>query len=919
MDGSFQFTIPTPSEETIVEASYIGYLTQIQTITQTSGVAEVNFTLPLDALQMDEVVVTGVSAATTKRQLGNSISTVNARDLVGSGSPAIDRALSGKFAGVLVQQNSGNPAGGITVRLRGAGTILGNAEPLYIIDGVIVNNDSPELVYLGGYAQNRLVDLNPADIERIEIVKGAAAAALYGSRANNGVVQIFTKRGTFGAPKITFSSRLITDKIRKTLKVNMHPYDADGNPVTRYDHQDVIFRRAFGNEQYLSVAGGAGDTRYYASGAYFQNQGIIQSIDFKRMNLRLRFDQVLTDWANLSVGASYSVSDGDELPNGGLGDLYGALDGFIFGPNTYDARPDPETGEYSDEGKFANPAEVIDKYDFKQKTDRFIGNLHLILTPLPGLSVGYTFGYDGYTQVATGFVPPGTATPSIYQYGWSRRATRTFLQANNDLNIRYQKQLSPIFASTTLLGGTMQYENAVTFSAQSYDLSPVSQIVTSGANQSISEYRSERVIYGLFAQETFGMADRIFITAASRLDASSVFGENERLQFFPKASASYILSEENFWQNMLGRIVPEFKVRAAWGQSGGLTAIGPFDRFTNYNPVSYEGKAALLPSSQLGGSDIKPERQTEIEVGFDVSLLSRRLAMELTWYSQHISDLLLDRQIAPSTGFSTKLENVGEMDNTGLELLVRAIPLDNPGLRWSTTVTFGTNKNEVSGIEGDIRVLSGTWGLAAAINGEPLGVYRGWGYERDDDGNIMATDGEIYTDKKTQIPARSSDRIILGDPNPEFTASWINELSIGRSLSIRAQFDVIYGNDIWNYTRRIGAYGAYGTLEDYEKELKGEVAEGYGRAMWLNFERWVEDGSFIKLRELSVDYTIATNIMGLKALRVSFVGRNLFSIDSYTGYDPEVNAGAQRLGTRGYEFVEVPIPRSLSIGLTANF
>jgi len=558
-DGHYVLLIPQPEEATVVQVTFIGYSRQAKTVDKSSGIAELDFVLKVDALRMDEVVVTGATIATTKRQLGNSISTISSSEIKQSVSPAIDRALSGKIAGALVQQNSGNPAGGISIRLRGTGTILGDAGPLYIIDGVIVNNDSPALLYLGGYVQNRLVDLNPADIDRIEVVKGAAAAALYGSRANNGVVQIFTKRGSYGAPRITVSTRFSTDKIRKTLEVNEYPYDADGNPVTRYDHQDLIFRRAYGTENYFSISGGGGDTRYFASGSYLGNQGIVNGVNFERSSARIRVDQVLTKWASLSAGANYSISKNKEIPNGGLGALYGAMDGFIFGPNTYDAAKDPETGEYSDAGYFANPAEVIDKYDFGQRTNRFIGDLHMTLTPVKGMSVDYTLGYDGYTQTGTGFIPSGTATTSIYSYGWSRRSTREFLQANNDLNIRYQKQLTSKLASTSLVGATMQYEQMSTFSAESYDLSPVSQIVTSGANQSISEFRQERAIYGVFGQETFGIAERLFLTAGGRFDASSVFGEDERWQFFPKVSASYLISDEAFWSNLpLKRVFPNF-------------------------------------------------------------------------------------------------------------------------------------------------------------------------------------------------------------------------------------------------------------------------------------------------------------------------------------------------------------------------
>ncbi|QNP52099.1 TonB-dependent receptor plug domain-containing protein [Hymenobacter qilianensis] len=299
--GTYQLAISSVGYANITQSLTLGTETQITA----------DATLREDLVGLKEVVVTGNSVATSKQQLGNAISTVNARELTQGAAVQIDQALQGKVAGAQVSQNSGNPAGGISVRLRGTSTVVGSSDPLYIIDGVIVNNDSPELLDLGGYAQNRLVDLNPADIDRIEIIKGAAAAAIYGSRASNGVVQIFTKRGKEGKPSVTVSSNFIVSKIRKTLDVNTYPFrftntvasDLTQVPAERYDFQDQIFRTAVGTDNYVSVSGGSQATRYFFSGSYFKNQGIVDATDFDRKTGRLRLQQTLTNWASLSVGA----------------------------------------------------------------------------------------------------------------------------------------------------------------------------------------------------------------------------------------------------------------------------------------------------------------------------------------------------------------------------------------------------------------------------------------------------------------------------------------------------------------------------------------------------------------------------------------------------------------------------------------
>jgi TonB-linked SusC/RagA family outer membrane protein len=913
-DGNYRLDRIPPGTYTVI-ARFIGYESIRKSVRILGGEElTLDFQLLSTVVGLDEVVVTGTAVATEKRQLGNSISTVSAQELEMSGSPAIDRALSGKFAGVLVQQNSGNPAGGVSVRLRGVATILGSADPLYMIDGVIVNNDSPELLNLGGSAQNRLVDIDPNDVDRIEIVKGAAAAALYGSRANNGIVQIFTKRGRYGTPQISYSTSLQTSHIRKTLEVNEYPFDkrvgdATAKPVTRYDWQDYMFRSALGSEQSLSISGGAGGTRYIASGSYTANDGIMKGVSYQRANAHLGIDHTINEWMSLTLDARYIRSGSHEIPNGGLPANWGAIPGFLFGPNTFDPRPDPVTGVYPHLGAFENPVEVVDLYDYQQKVNRFVSGTKLVLNPMEGLTAEYVLGYDTYNQSATAFIPVGTSAPG-YANGLARRAERDFYAVNNDMNISYRTFLMPEVQSTTSVGGTVQYENASTFSAQSSDLSPVAQIVPGGATQSIGEFRSEQSVYGFFAQETIGLWGRLFVTAAGRVDASSVFGKDNRWQFYPKVSASYVISDESFWKNSgFSNYVPSLKLRAAGGESGGLTAIGPYDRFTTFPSVTYDNKPGVIPSSQLGATNVKPERQRGMEFGFDAGFLSNRLALELSYYTQHTKDLLLTRSLAYTTGYSTQLENVGTLDNKGYEFLIRGVPFDGD-IRWSATLVYAANKNEVNDIEGGVRTLPDSYSITAAVNGQPLGVFYGSNFQRDAGGNI------VYD--AAGLPVRSTTNKVIGDPNPKYTTSLTNEVQIGKQWSFRIQFDAVVGNKTFNFARRIGIYPVYGTLKDYELELKGQYPAGYNNRVFGIYENWIEDGSFVKLREVSVSYILYPTEWGLRSLMISLVGRNLLSIDNYSGYDPEVNIGGQRTGTRGFDFGEVPIPRSFSIKLTAN-
>ncbi|MCB0300985.1 MAG: carboxypeptidase-like regulatory domain-containing protein, partial [Calditrichaeota bacterium] len=300
-DGVFIIeNVPVGTYE--VSVFYVGYTTAQQTVTTNSGTVKVFFELSTDVLRFDEVVVTGSSGATSKRQLGNTISTISGENIAESRALDITGALSGKFAGVQVSQNSGDPAAGISVRLRSASTVNGSSDPLYIIDGVIVNNTSTDLLGVQSVVQNRLSDINPADIERIEVIKGGAAAAIYGSRASNGVVQIFTKKGQVGKPKITFSTSVNFNSLRKKIDYNQVPLDWENAgdvtnlntvPAQRYDYQDMVFEGSAGTDNYLSVSGGVGNTTYFGSVSYLNNNGIMKNTAYDRSGIRLRVNQII--------------------------------------------------------------------------------------------------------------------------------------------------------------------------------------------------------------------------------------------------------------------------------------------------------------------------------------------------------------------------------------------------------------------------------------------------------------------------------------------------------------------------------------------------------------------------------------------------------------------------------------------------
>lgn len=926
IEGQFRFSAPLENGTYELQASYVGYTTQSLSLLVNSSQSNYNFdfSLSVDLLKLDEVVVTGTSVATSRKRLGNAISTLEAEEISGNGAVGVDQALSGKVAGALVLQNSGDPAGGISIRLRGASTISGSSDPLYIIDGVLVSNTSNELVDIGGTSQNRLVDINPSDIERIEIIKGAAAAAIYGSRASNGVVQIFTKRGNSGAPKVSFSSNVRINSLRKKIDYNETPLawvnlgdrtDLSTTPVERFDYQNQIFDTGVGSENTVSVSGGNDLTKYFVSGSYLRNEGIIRNTNFERYSARLNLDQRVSDWLSFNYGLSYSKSTSADVPNGGISAFYGALTGFLFLDNSLDIRPN-ENGVYpTGPTSFGrpNPLEVIETYKFGQATNRVISNLGITATPFEGLSATYRFGADFYNQSATGFIPVGNT--SAFPNGYSRRGDVNAFQFNHDLNFTYEKDLTYSITSTTIVGGTWQGETIDRLLLTSDRLAPTVQTADGGTVISQGDFRSEVAYWGVFAQQTFGIAEKIFITGALRSDGASVFGEDDRNQLYAKASGSYLISNEDFWQNSLGSVINSFKLRASWGQAGNLTAIGAFDRFSNYRTVAINGATGVVPSTLLGNENLAPERQDEIEFGADIGLLNGRIGLEFTYYQQNVTDLLIEREVASSTGYTTRFENVGELENKGVELLLRANVLKTKDFSWNLTATYGANENRVTKILGERITLPGSFATSFVIPGESLGVFYRQFYARNPDGSLLLDDNDYPSAGTNEDGSRSK---VIGDPNPDWNGSLINEFQY-KGFSLRVQFDAVQGFDVFNWNRRLLDNDLFGGGSNVGRELNGERLKDLGGAQAGIFEEFVEDGSFVKLREIALGYTLNLDSDVIDNIRFSIIGRNLLSFDNYSGWDPEINTAGQSNGVRGFDFAGVPIPRTFQFGVNVNF
>ncbi|HEY9258630.1 SusC/RagA family TonB-linked outer membrane protein, partial [Chitinophaga sp.] len=618
-DGEGRYTLSAnlqPGNYTL-SFSGIGYSPKesVLVVSDAAGAYTQNIQLTTSVSKLDEIVVTGTSEGTTRRQLGNYISTVKADELSKGGTGNVLAALQGKTAGAQISQNSGDPAGGISVKLRGISTISGSTEPLYIIDGVIIDNSTTRVTnadpsygtgstgdnFVGAVGQNRMSDINPADIERIEVLNGAAAAAIYGSRANAGVVQIFTKRGSTGAPVVNFSTTFSVNQLRKKLEVNEAPLKFGGSPddstqniltptivsttpVKRYDYQDYIFRTGVGSDNNVSVAGGKDKTKYYASASYLYNQGIVRNTDFSRYSFRINLDQELNSWISFNASLNYVYSKSNEKPDGNT--FYSPMNSVTIIGNYYDIQQRNGLGQLLKVGERGrvNPASVIEDFQQQQHVGRVIAGAGIKLRPIKNLTVDYRLGIDNYNQEGTTLMPafaysvsPGFfgGGPSLdpAQNGYASAGNNNSFLINHDLNATYNWDINDKLTSVTQVGYSVQYQRMHYTLEQGRGVPPFVQTadrtttIIPGADQ-----RTEMSISGEFIQQNFKYRNQLFVTGALRVDGSSVFGVDQRNQLYTKLSGSYVLSGTDYWEkSSVSKWWNLLKFRAAYGESGNLT------------------------------------------------------------------------------------------------------------------------------------------------------------------------------------------------------------------------------------------------------------------------------------------------------------------------------------------------------------
>jgi TonB-linked SusC/RagA family outer membrane protein len=871
----------------------------------------------------EQIIIVGRAPVIVKQNLAGGASVVDGEDLTRVTAQTVDGALQGKVAGSNVQFNSGAPGGGAQVRLRGISTINGQSSPLFVIDGVIISNVSVPsganaitAAAAGGSASNqdnpvnRIADLNPNDIENVEILKGASAAALYGSKAANGVVIITTKRGRAGENRVNVTQRfgfaMLANKLGSrqydSVEDVMAAYgptsplvqafeDADGQT---FDHEEEMTETKLASETIASASGGTENGSYYGSVLLRDEPGIVIGTYYEKQTGRFALGYELWDRLQLGVTANvmHTESDRGLTNNDNTGTSnYVVLSGT---PNFVDLRP--SGGVYPANpavGSGTNPNQTVALLSNAEDVTRLITGANATLEAWKNetskVSAFGNVGVDTFDQ-KNNLLSPNELIyePTDGLPGTSIDATTT--------NLNFNIGVGALWALTPK-SGTFRNALSAGVTYESVDLSSVYVIaqnlvagqpnVDSGTAVNIQHTRLRTKDQGLFLQEEVALLDdTLSILGGLLAERSSLNGDPAKYYLFPKLAAVYELAvpEEQF---------DVARVRVAYGEAGNRPNYG--QRFTALDATdTIDGLPGLTIIGTAGDPDIEPERQREFELGVDAATKNQRGVAELTFYHRGISNLLLQRAVNPSSGFTTQFMNGGSMRNVGIEAAVQAVPVAGQ-VEWTTRAILTLNRSKVTDLPDDVPAFD----VTTVGFGAGLGAYR-------------IEEGK----SATQIVGLDADGqyVVLGNGEPDFRVGWYNEVRTGQ-LTLGALIDWQQGSDVINLTRLLYDFG--NNSPDAEAAAERLAAFSAG-----DMGPYVEDASFVKLREVVVTYDvpedIAKNIGPLDSLQVSLSGRNLATFTGYSGLDPEVsNFGNQPIG-RNYDVAPYPPSRSFWLSVTAG-
>ena len=971
----------------VITFSYIGYKTQEIKFT---GQPTVNIKMVPDNQTLDEVVVVGYG--TMKRSdLTGSVASIAAKDVEGFKTSSVAGALGGQIAGVQITSTDGTPGAGFSINIRGVGTLTGDSSPLYIVDGFEVD----DIDYLSN-----------SDIESIEILKDASSSAIYGARAANGVVLISTKSGKIGKPIINYNGSASYRKISKKLDV-LSPYefvklqgevnskysdsyfktgnDDDGNPyryqslddyigVSGVNWQDETFNPTWSQDHSLSIMGGTEDTKYNASFSRYIENGIFKNSGFNKTTGKFRLDQKLSKSLSFNFTVNYALTNREGVGTSGDSGRFNMLAQILSARPTGGLKLtdeellasaiDPEMLESGESLAQVNPVKQTESVTNNKRAEMWSGNASATWQIIKGLTFKTSGTYNTTNNRTDIFYKDGSK--EAYRNGqkpYGRTQMGRDVRWTNSNNLTWKQKVKK-HNYDIMLGHEVSFKSTEYLLGEAMDF-PFDNLGNDylglGATPSrVESSYSEKTLLSFFARGNYNYDNRYLFTATVRADGSTVFSNKNKWGFFPSFSAAWRVSEEAFMKDV--EWVSNFKVRLGWGIVGN-------DRISNYLSMDlYEANkygignntVTVLTPKQLKNANLKWEGASSVNLGVDLGFFDYRLNVTADFFIKDTKDLLLAQSLAHVTGFDSQMQNIGKIQNKGIELSFNSTNIQTRNFTWQTNFNISFIKNTLKGLASGVESMYARSGFDSnftaydyiATVGQSLGLI--YGYEFDGiyqssdfyttpDNQLILKEGITnnarygtvkpgvvkYKDQDGDGIITTNDRTVIGNAMPKWYGGITNTFNYkGIDFSFMFQFN--YGNDIYNATRLYATQSRSG-----RRNMLAEVADRWSPTNASNkvpsqdgyivndvYSRFIEDGSFLRLKNITLGYTLPhkwTRKFHASKLRIYATGQNLFCISGYSGYDPEVNSASSNPMTPGLDWGAYPKSRVFTFGIDLQF
>lgn len=966
-DGSYKLEVPAQGASLVF--SFVGYNDQEITV---GNQTTINVVLSTGNKDLSEVVVVGYGTQ-NKRDLTGAVSKISGKEVENQPIVSFESAIQGKSPGVVIESGSGKVGQGIKVRIRGTSSISASSQPLYVVDGMPVNSTSN--TDINNDPTNPMADINPNDIESIDVLKDASAAAIYGARGSNGVIIITTKKGRAGEKtKIELNAStgwgkpttkrgflnakdyvaLLEERATNDGKTAFatkddsftgEPFPTEAEAIAFFkdevdadmtdlalgkdihnlgystDWEKASFRDPAHTQQLdLSASGGTDKTKFYVSGFYNSQEAVVINNKFVRYGGRLNLEHTASDKVSFGMNLNVSRSQLDRVSNDNVFSTPSQLVAQAPISPLYD-----ETGGINNSTLYPNGLYDAQYNSNKQVTFRTLGNVFMNYKILPSLSFRSELGADISSLTEDQYIGVLASDAIGKGSGSSNYIQDVSLNTNNYFT--FTPKLGEDHSLSVTAGMSyLQNDYSTTQVAGELFPSDIIKKLTAAASITFGSSTAQRYTFlSYFGRANYAYKDKYLASVSVRSDGSSRFGPNNRYGVFPAGSLGWVISQEDFLKD--NKTLNFLKLRVSYGTTGNAE-IGENRYLTLLEPTSYPQLPGYRPR-QMGNPDLKWEKTKQFDLGLEFALFNNRLSGEVDYYNKQTSDLLLEANLPYTTGYDFQYLNIGNMENKGVEILLNSVNIDTRNFKWNTSLNVSYNKNKVKDIKGQI--IESPNGEQRAVEGEPIGVF----YMAKFAGVDPETGDALYIDGsgKPNADFSQAQRMVVGKSTPDWTGGLTNTFS-GYGFDLSLFFSFVQGNSIYN---RAGIYQDNGFAGGYDNQLSdvlnrwqkpGDITNvprlayyyADGGAYTEN-SRWIYDGSYIRLKTVTLGYTLpksVINTLKISSLRVYVAGYNLWTKTKYFG-DPEINSDVLGNIAGGIDYYTVPQAKQITVGLNVKF